>query len=68
MIAVNDAIEIKKRLPNLELEIFVHGALCVSYSGNCLMSSFIGKRSGNRGKCAQPCRKTYSLYENNKKL
>jgi collagenase-like PrtC family protease len=43
-----------------ELEIFVHGALCVSISGSCLFSSFIGKRSGNRGKCAQPCRKKYN--------
>lgn len=39
-----------------EVEVFVQGSLCVSYSGNCLMSSFIGNRSGNRGKCAQPCR------------
>lgn len=45
----------------VELEIFVHGALCVSYSGQCLMSSFIGGRSGNRGRCAQPCRKEYNL-------
>jgi putative protease len=42
-----------------ELEIFVHGALCSSYSGQCLMSSFIGGRSANRGKCAQPCRLPY---------
>ncbi|MFA7573415.1 MAG: peptidase U32 family protein, partial [Lutispora sp.] len=46
---------------NAEIEIFVHGALCVSYSGQCLMSSLIGGRSGNRGKCAQPCRKAYSI-------
>lgn len=44
-----------------ELEIFVHGALCVCYSGQCLMSSFIGGRSGNRGVCAQPCRLPWSL-------
>ncbi len=43
-----------------ELEVFVHGALCVSFSGACLMSSFIGKRSGNRGECAQPCRQMYN--------
>lgn len=42
------------------LEVFVHGALCVSVSGQCLMSSFIGGRSGNRGKCAQPCRQMYT--------
>lgn len=45
---------------DIELEIFVSGALCISYSGNCYMSSFIGGRSGNRGMCAQPCRKKYS--------
>lgn len=51
-----------------EIEIFVHGALCYAYSGNCLMSYAIGKRSGNRGSCAQPCRKKYTLLENNKPL
>lgn len=45
----------------LEIEIFGHGALCYSYSGQCLLSSFIGGRSGNRGVCAQPCRKAYKL-------
>ncbi|MCR4434984.1 MAG: DUF3656 domain-containing protein [Clostridiales bacterium] len=45
----------------VELEVFVHGALCISYSGQCLMSSMIGGRSGNRGKCAQPCRLPYGL-------
>jgi putative protease len=45
----------------LELEVFVHGALCISYSGQCLMSSLIGGRSGNRGQCAQPCRQPYSI-------
>ncbi len=43
-----------------ETEVFVHGAMCMSYSGQCLMSSIIGGRSGNRGKCAQPCRLSYS--------
>ncbi|SCY80169.1 DUF3656 domain-containing U32 family peptidase [Alkaliphilus peptidifermentans] len=45
----------------MELEVFIHGALCVSYSGQCLMSSYIGGRSGNRGRCAQPCRRSYRL-------
>ena len=44
-----------------ELEVFVHGALCMSYSGQCLLSSFLGGRSGNRGACAQPCRLAYTL-------
>ena len=47
---------------SMEVEIFVHGALCVCYSGQCLMSSMLGNRSGNRGRCAQPCRKQYDLY------
>lgn len=53
--------EIKSLNTNMELEIFVHGALCYSYSGQCLMSSFKGGRSGNRGTCAQPCRQKYKI-------
>lgn len=55
--------EIEKICKNttLEIETFVHGALCISYSGQCLMSSIIGGRSGNRGKCAQPCRLPYTI-------
>lgn len=53
--------EIKNLKTNMELEIFVHGALCYSYSGQCLMSSFKGGRSGNRGTCAQPCRQQYKI-------
>ena len=60
--------EIKKIRENtdIELEIFVSGALCICYSGNCYMSSFIGGRSGNRGMCAQPCRKFYISSEGEK--
>lgn len=47
----------------VEIEVFMHGALCVCYSGQCLMSSIIGGRSGNRGKCAQPCRLPYTLVD-----
>lgn len=50
---------------NIETEIFVHGALCISYSGQCLMSSMIGGRSGNRGRCAQTCRLPYALMSSN---
>lgn len=49
---------------DIEIEVFVHGALCISYSGQCLFSSMIGGRSGNRGKCAQPCRLPYELLQN----
>ncbi|MGI1660281.1 MAG: DUF3656 domain-containing U32 family peptidase [Desulfitobacterium sp.] len=50
----------------LDIEVFVHGALCICYSGQCLMSSYIGGRSGNRGRCAQPCRLTYQLMNEDK--
>ena len=49
---------------DVEIECFIHGALCISYSGQCLFSSMVGARSGNRGKCAQPCRLPYQLMEN----
>ena len=52
----------------IEKEAFIHGALCISYSGCCLMSSMLGGRSGNRGECAGSCRQTYSLIENGKLL
>lgn len=51
-----------------ELEVFVHGALCVAYSGGCLFSSMVGGRSGNRGRCAQPCRLEYELFHDGKAL
>ncbi|MGV8125650.1 MAG: DUF3656 domain-containing U32 family peptidase [Methanothrix sp.] len=51
---------------NVGLEVFIHGALCYSYSGQCLLSSAIGGRSGNRGMCAQPCRKPYVLLSGQK--
>ncbi len=47
----------------VEIEVFVHGALCMCYSGQCYLSSVIGRRSGNRGQCAQPCRYQYALME-----
>ena len=55
-----------KNNSDIEIEVFAHGALCISYSGNCLHSSFIGKRSGNRGTCAQPCRMEYTLLDNDR--
>ena len=56
-----DEIRAIKDKVNIEIETFVHGAMCYSYSGRCLMSSYAGGRSGNRGRCAQPCRKKYRL-------
>lgn len=53
---------------DIEIESFVHGALCYCYSGQCLYSSLIGGRSGNRGRCAQPCRLPYDLYQKGNRL
>ena len=60
-----DEIKYIRENTNIELEVFIHGALCISYSGQCLLSSMIGGRSGNRGLCAQPCRLPYELIEEN---
>jgi len=63
-----DTIKYIKENTNIELEIFVQGALCISYSGQCLMSALIGNRSGNRGSCAGCCRQPYNLISNGKKV
>lgn len=60
-----DEIRYIKENSNVELEVFVHGALCISYSGQCLMSSLIGGRSGNRGACAGSCRLKYDVLDSN---
>lgn len=66
-LSITDISHIKKN-SNIELEIFIQGALCVSFSGCCLMSSLIGGRSGNRGSCAQCCRMKYDLVKDNKNV
>lgn len=63
-----DTIKHIKDNTNIELEIFIHGALCISYSGQCLMSSLIGNRSGNRGSCAGSCRQKYNLVSDGHKV
>ena len=62
--------EIKNVADNIDIEteVFVHGALCVSYSGQCYFSNFIGNRSANRGDCAQPCRKKYTVIDENNNI
>ena len=60
---LTDIRSIRAAVPELGLESFVHGALCISYSGQCLMSGMISERSANRGSCAQSCRKEYSLHD-----
>ena len=57
-----------KEVTGLEIECFIHGAMCYCYSGQCLFSSIAGGRSGNRGRCAQPCRMAYQVYEGERRL
>lgn len=61
--SLEDIRSIRAAVPNLGLETFVHGALCISYSGQCYMSGMISERSANRGSCAQSCRKDYVLRD-----
>jgi len=63
-LSLGEILEIRKAT-SIELETFIHGALCVSYSGQCTLSYAIGGRSGNRGQCAQPCRRRYDLMDRN---
>jgi len=63
-LSLEDIAEIRARTPaSLELEAFVHGAMCMAFSGRCLISSYLNNRSGNRGECTQPCRWSFSLME-----
>lgn len=63
-ITLAEAVEIAQNAPDgLELEAFVHGAMCIAYSGRCLLSSVLTGRSGNKGECAQPCRWRYTIHE-----
>ncbi|MFI3324727.1 MAG: U32 family peptidase [Clostridia bacterium] len=63
-LSLAEIIEIKSKIPeDLEIEVFVHGAMCVSFSGRCLLSSYMTGRDANRGDCAQPCRWEYELVE-----
>ena len=63
-LSLDEIIQIRRRVPeDLELEAFVHGAMCMAYSGRCLLSQFMTGRDSNRGFCAQPCRWKYALME-----
>lgn len=62
--SIDEIYEIRAKTPkDLELEAFVHGAMCMSYSGRCIMSSYLTGRSANRGECSQPCRWNYAIVE-----
>ncbi len=62
-LSLAEILEIKKALPDLELECFIHGAMCVAYSGRCLLSAYLNNRSANSGACTQPCRWNWALTE-----
>ena len=67
-LSLEEIAEIRAKTPaDLDIEAFVHGAMCVSFSGRCLLSQYLVNRDANRGECAQPCRWSYSLMEENRK-
>jgi putative protease len=61
-LTLREISEIKKQVPKMEIEVFAHGAMCISYSGRCLLSAAMTGREANQGDCAQPCRWKYKLY------
>lgn len=61
-LTLKEIAEIKKQVPKMEIEVFAHGAMCISYSGRCLLSAAMTGREANQGDCAQPCRWKYKLY------
>ncbi|MDD2215031.1 MAG: U32 family peptidase [Eubacteriales bacterium] len=63
-LSLNEIKELREKTPStLELEVFIHGSMCISYSGRCLISNFMAERDANRGECAHPCRWKYNLVE-----
>ena len=62
-LSIQEIAEIHKKVPIIELETFIHGAMCMAYSGRCLISNYMNNRDANRGGCSQPCRWNYALVE-----
>lgn len=62
-LSISEIKDFKQHLPNTEIEMFVHGAMCMSYSGRCLLSAYLNNRNPNKGACTQPCRWNYKLVE-----
>lgn len=65
-LSLAEIAEIREFVPDIELEAFAHGAMCISYSGRCLLSNYLNGRDSNRGECVQACRWSYELREKNK--
>lgn len=62
-LSLEEIAEIRQKVPNMELEVFIHGALCMAYSGRCLLSGYINKRDSNQGTCTNACRWEYNVQE-----
>nr|WP_237729809.1 U32 family peptidase C-terminal domain-containing protein [Petrotoga sp. 8T1HF07.NaAc.6.1] len=62
-LSLSEISEIREKVPDIEIEVFIHGAMCVSVSGRCLLSNYLTGRDANRGQCTQPCRWKYYLME-----
>ncbi len=62
-VTLNEITEIKRRVPDVEIEVFVHGAMCMAYSGRCMISQYMSSRDGNRGACSNACRYKYEVVE-----
>jgi len=62
-LSLDEIAEIREKVPEMELEVFIHGALCMAYSGRCLLSGYINKRDSNQGTCTNACRWEYKIAE-----
>jgi putative protease len=62
-LSIEEIAEIQKHVPDIELEVFVHGALCMAYSGRCLLSGYMNKRDANQGACTNACRWEYKIHD-----
>jgi putative protease len=62
-VTLSEITEIKRRVPDVEIEVFVHGAMCMAYSGRCMISQYMSSRDGNRGACSNACRYKYEVVE-----
>ena len=67
-LSLNEIEEIRQRCPDMELEVFVHGALCIAYSGRCLLSGYFNHRDPNQGTCTNACRWQYNLHNGQEDL
>nr|BET44470.1 MAG: tRNA 5-hydroxyuridine modification protein YegQ [Candidatus Aschnera chinzeii] len=66
-LSIEEIKEIREEVPEIELEVFIHGALCIAYSGRCLLSSYLSKRDANQGTCTNACRWSYNINKDNEK-